>query len=80
VTGVQTCALPIFSTDEFTAWIKSEGGAMVDQQALDMIIIFQSMDSDQDGAISRIEFMCFLLQHSADVESLVKWIDSKCRL
>ena len=65
------------STDEFTAWIKSEGGAMVDQQALDMIIIFQSMDSDQDGAISRIEFMCFLLQHSADVESLVKWIDSK---
>jgi hypothetical protein len=42
-----------------------------------MIAMFQSIDSNEDGAISRIEFVCFLLLHSDDVQSLVEWIDSK---
>ena len=65
------------TTDEFTSWLKREGGSTIDPGVIDLLHVFQSIDADEDGAVTELEFMCFLLQHAQDVQSLVTWIDSK---
>ena len=63
--------------ETLTEWLADTGGSAVEGSAIDLLAVFQSVDADHDGAVSRTEFMHFLLQHATRVQSLVAWIDSK---
>ena len=63
------------AVETLTGWLAEKGA--VEGAAINLLALFQSVDTDEDGAVSRAEFMRFLLQHASSVQSLVEWIDSK---